>query len=148
MRIRTALICLITGCLLASLPTLGQSTDTKATLIIVDGRDPALWDYRVHFFDENGTKVGTMKQCQILWVSMTPGPHKFRSNKGKKPAISINALAGETYYAEAGIKNWTIPQMMRFEFELISRQEAESWVAKCKLPASSLDEVPITKPQP
>ena len=137
--------CLIIGCLLAVLPSLAQSADSRATLIIVDGRDPALWDYRVHFFDENGTKVGTMKQCQILWVSMTPGPHKFRS-KGKKPVISIDAVAGETYYAEAGIKNWSIPQMMRFEFELISRQEAESWVAKCKLPASSLDEVPITKP--
>ncbi|MDT8068512.1 MAG: hypothetical protein ROO76_10155 [Terriglobia bacterium] len=133
---------------LAVLPSLGQSPENRATLVIVDSRDPNLWDYRVRFYDETGAEVATMKHCQIVRLSLTPGPHKFWSNKGKKKAITFSAVAGETYYAAGGLKN-PLSQFMRFDFDLVTRAEAESWASKCKLPASTLDaEAPKAVPQP
>ncbi|HEU5402342.1 MAG TPA: hypothetical protein VFU86_13345 [Terriglobales bacterium] len=127
------------GLLLAVSPVSGQSPDGQATLVIVDSRDPYLWDYRVRFYDESGKEVATMKWCQIVRLNMTPGAHRFRSNKDKKRVIEINAVAGETYYARAGLKV-IFPRNMWFEFELLARKDAESWISKCKLPASALDD--------
>ncbi|HXU94564.1 MAG TPA: hypothetical protein VFP33_12990, partial [Gallionella sp.] len=116
---------------------------------IVDSRDPMPWDYKVRFYDETGAEVATMKHCQVVRLSLTPGPHKFRSNKDKKKVIAINAVAGETYYAAGGIKNPTVPLNMRFDFDLVTRNEAESWVSKCRLPAASLDaDTPKTEQHP
>ncbi len=132
---------LIIGMLLAVLPGSAQTADNRATLVIVDSRDPYLFrDYAIKFFDENGKQVAAMKRCKIIRLSITPGPHKFRSNKDKKKVVSINAVAGEKYYAQAGIRNMTImPMSMQVDFNLITREEAESWLSKCKLPASALD---------
>jgi hypothetical protein len=116
-----------------------QPAEKGATLVIVDSRDPAPWDYKIRFYDETGAEVATMKKCGLIHLNLTPGPHKFWSNKGKKQSITINAVAGETYYAAGGIKNPTLPQSMRFDFELVTREEAESWVMKCNLPTSSLE---------
>jgi hypothetical protein len=137
---RLVLYMLTVVLLLAVLPLSAQSTGNRATLVIVDSRDPVPWDYRVRFYDETGTEVATMKRCQVVRLSLTPGPHKFRSNKDKKKVININAIADETYYAAGGIKNATLPQSMRFDFDIITRKEAESWVSKCNLPASSLED--------
>lgn len=126
---------------LSLLPSLGQSAESRATLVIVDSRDPNLWDYRVRYYDETGAEVATMKHCQVVRLSLTPGPHKFWSNKGKKKAITFNAVAGETYYAAGGLKN-PVSQLMRFDFDMVTRAEAESWASKCNLPASSLDALP------
>lgn len=131
--------CLSFGFFLSLLPASAQSTNAQAVLVIVDSRDPNLWDYRVRFFDENGKEVATMKRCEIVRLSMTPGPHRFRSNKGKKPFIAISAVADETYYSRAGLRN-PLSQLMWFDFEIVTRQEAESWVRKCNLPASALNE--------
>ena len=141
--------CLIVGLLLAVLPGSAQTADNRATLVIVDSRDPNLWDYAIKFFDENGKQVAAMKRCQIIRLSMTPGPHKFRSNKDKKKAVSINAVAGEKYYAQAGIRNVTIPSLMQFDFNRVTREEAEYWVSRCKLAASVLDaESPVSEQSP
>lgn len=130
----------LTVVILLAVPSiLAQSAENRATLVIVDSRDPYLWDYKVRFYDETGAEVATMKQCQVVRLSLTPGPHKFRSNKDKKKVIDINVVPGETYYAAGGIKNPTLPQHMRFDFDLVTRKEAESWASKCSLPASSLD---------
>jgi hypothetical protein len=140
--------CLIVGLLLAVLPGSAQTADNRATLVIVDSRDPYLFrDYSIKFFDENGKQVAAMKRCEIIRLSMTPGPHKFRSNKDKKKVVSINAVAGGKYYAQAGIRNMTImPMSMQVDFNLITREEAEFWVSKCKLPASALDaESPVSE---
>ncbi len=140
---KTSLLFSLTVVILLAVPSiLAQSAEHRATLVIVDSRDPYLWDYKVRFYDETGTEVATMKQCQVVRLSLTPGPHKFRSNKDKKKVIAINAVAGETYYAAGGTKNASLPQYMRFDFELVTRKEAESWVSKCNLPASSLDADP------
>ncbi len=140
---KTSLLFSLTVVVLLAVPSiLAQSAENRATLVIVDSRDPYRWDYKVRFYDETGTEVATMKQCQVVRLSLTPGPHKFRSNKDKKKVIAINAVAGETYYAAGGTKNASLPQYMRFDFELVTRKEAESWVSKCNLPASSLDADP------
>lgn len=134
--------------LLAVLSLSAQSAEHRATLVIVDSRDPNLWDYRVRFYDETGAEVATMKQCQVVRLRLTPGPHKFWSNKARKKVIVINAVPGETYYAAGGIKNPT-SQFMRFDFDLVSRNEAESWVEKCHLPAAVLDaDTPSTEQHP
>ena len=136
----------ILALLLTGLPAFGQSTQ-PATLIIVDSRDRAMWDYRVRYYDETGKEVATAKDCQIVRLSLTPGPHKFWSNKDKKKKITINAVAGETYYAAGGLK-LQLPTTMWFEFDLVTRTDAESWLSKCHLPPSSLDaETPPTHPQ-
>ena len=125
--------------LLAVLPIFAQSAEDRATLVIVDSRDPYFRDYKVRFYDETGAEVATMKRCQVVRLSIAPGPHKFRSNKDKKKVIVINAVPGETYYAAGGIKNPGVPLGMRFDFDLVTRKEAESWVSQCRIPASSLD---------
>ncbi len=59
--------------------------------------------------------------------------------------IVIDAVPGETYYAAGGIKNATLPQYMKFDFDLVTRKEAESWISKCNLPPTALDsDVPKT----
>jgi hypothetical protein len=131
--------------LLLFLPAFSQSPALPATLIIVDSRDRAMWDYRVRYYDETGKEVATAKDCQIVRLSLTPGPHKFWSNKDKKKKITVNAVAGETYYAAGGLK-LQLPTTMWFEFGLVTRAEAESWLSKCKLPPSSLD-ADIPKPE-
>ena len=131
-------LALFVGSFLTVLLGSAQSLDNRATLVIVDSRDPNLWDYGIKFFDETGKQVATMKRCQIVRLSMTPGPHSFKSNKDKKKLVSLNAVAGEKYFARAGIR-MSIPAYMQFEFSLVSREEAESWASKCNLGASSLD---------
>jgi len=127
------------------LPALAQSPDKPATLIIVDSRDRGLWDYKLRYYDETGKEVATAKGCEIVRLTLTPGPHKFWSNKDKKKKISINAVAGETYYASGGLK-LQLPTTMWFEFEVVTRSEAESWAKKCHLQPTSLNpEAPKTE---
>jgi hypothetical protein len=127
--------------LLVPLPAFAQTSYKPATLIIVDSRDRGLWDYKLRYYDETGKEVATAKGCQIVRLTLTPGQHKFWSNKDKKKTITLNAVAGETYYAAGGLK-LQLPTTMWFEFDLVTRADAESWVKKCNLPPSSLDPEP------
>ena len=57
-----------------------------------------------YYIYEGNEKLGGLQNGTFFYIEPTPGPHTYRAKTEAEEKVTINVVAGETYYVKAEVK--------------------------------------------